>query len=442
MTDSVKGGIPRGVATKRSRQTASRPSLRVNVAWTLVGNLGYALCQWAMLVVIAKLSTPETVGKYALALSIAAPVMMLATLNLRAVQATDTREDYPFTGYLSLRLLTTIAALIVIGGILLVTDHDRSTVMVIAFVGLAKAMESLSDAYYGMMQQHEQMNIIARSMLIRGVVSLVAMAIAIVITGSIVVGTAALFASWLAVLILFDIRHGRAYLGSISVPSFTWRLDRSMLVSLAWLALPLGIVQLLISLNTNIPRYFIGASMGERELGIYAAIAYLISGVSTGVVAVCNAASPRLARQFQEHDFAAFRTLLLKLILLFSGIGALGAIGALVIGRFALTLVYTSEYAGSVDVLVILSIGFGVSAVVSVLGFGLTATRSFRSQVPLVGVALITTVVMCALLIPRYGLVGTSLASVLGLTIWLVGSALTLTRVVRSAALRMAEQSQ
>lgn len=441
MSDLLKGRTPGSIGAKLSHHTAPRPSLRVNVAWTLVGNLGYALCQWGMLVVLAKLSNPETVGKYALALSIAAPVMMLANLDLRAVQATDTREDYPFTAYLGLRLITTTSALTVIGFILLMTDHDRETVLVIVFVGLAKAAEALSDAYYGMMQQHEQMNFIARSMLIRGGVSLAAMAIAIAVTGSIVAGSAALFACWVANLILFDVRHGRNYLRLISVPSFSWRLDPAMLVSLCWLAFPLGIVQLLISLNTNVPRYFINANMGDRELGIYAAIGYLISGVSTGVVAICNASSPRLARQFQENDFAAFRTLLLKLILLFAGIGAVGAIGALLIGRYALALIYTPDYAGSVDVLVLLSIGFGIMAVVSTLGFGLTAARSFRSQVPLVLIALITTAVLSAVLIPRFGLVGAAVSTVIASTLWLVGSVLALVRVMRSAALRVAEQS-
>jgi hypothetical protein len=43
-----------------------RLSLRLNFSWTMVGNFVYAGCQWGMLMVLAKLGTPEIVGTFAL----------------------------------------------------------------------------------------------------------------------------------------------------------------------------------------------------------------------------------------------------------------------------------------------------------------------------------------------------------------------------------------
>jgi O-antigen/teichoic acid export membrane protein len=40
--------------------------------------------------------------------------------------------------------------------------------------------------------------------------------------------------------------------------------------------LPLGVVAALVLLNTNIPRYFIERYLGEWELGIFAALAYIM----------------------------------------------------------------------------------------------------------------------------------------------------------------------
>src|SRR4051794_16358727 len=72
-------------------QPDNRLSLRANFTWTFVGNVIYAACQWGMLVVLAKVARPETVGNFALALAVTAPVIMLTNLQLRAVQATDAR---------------------------------------------------------------------------------------------------------------------------------------------------------------------------------------------------------------------------------------------------------------------------------------------------------------------------------------------------------------
>ena len=74
-------------------------SLRKNFTWTLAGNVVYAGCQWGMLVVLAKLGTPEMLGQFALALAITAPVMMFAYLGLRNVLATDARSEYLFGHY-------------------------------------------------------------------------------------------------------------------------------------------------------------------------------------------------------------------------------------------------------------------------------------------------------------------------------------------------------
>src|ERR1044072_4016691 len=64
-------------------------SLRTNFSWTLAGNLIYSGCQWGVLIVLARLGSPEQVGQFALALAVTAPVIMLSNLQLRGVLATD-----------------------------------------------------------------------------------------------------------------------------------------------------------------------------------------------------------------------------------------------------------------------------------------------------------------------------------------------------------------
>ena len=74
-------------------------SLRKNFSWTFAGNVVYALSQWGMLTVLAKLGSPEMVGRFALGLSITAPIVMFTNLQLRQIQATDARGEYRFGDY-------------------------------------------------------------------------------------------------------------------------------------------------------------------------------------------------------------------------------------------------------------------------------------------------------------------------------------------------------
>src|SRR5215216_2303218 len=161
-------------------------TLRHNFSWTLTGNAVYAASQWGMLVVLAKLSSPEKVGEFALGLAITAPVIMFTNLSLRSVQATDAKHQHQFGDYLALRLITSALALLIITGIVFLAGYREETALVILTIGVAKAIESISDVFYGLLQQQECMERIAKSMMIKGPLSLIALGLGILLTGSIV----------------------------------------------------------------------------------------------------------------------------------------------------------------------------------------------------------------------------------------------------------------
>ena len=151
-------------------------------------------------------------------------------------------------------------------------------------------------------------------------------------------------------------------------------------------------------------------------------MAYLMVAGSTLINAMGQSASPRLARYYARGDRVAFRTLLIKL----GGIGALlGGLGVLVValaGREILTLLYRAEYAQHLDVLVWLMVAGTLSFLTSFLGFGMTAARYFKIQVPL-GVAVVcATALACGLLVSRNGLLGAAHGITISLLLNLVGA--------------------
>jgi len=114
--------------------------LRYNIGWTLSGNSIFALTQWAVVVLIARVGSPEMVGSYALALAITAPIFLFANLNLRAYQATDVEDAFQFGQYLTVRLLTSGIALSVVGGLCLFGVVKAGHVSVVLAVSAAKAL--------------------------------------------------------------------------------------------------------------------------------------------------------------------------------------------------------------------------------------------------------------------------------------------------------------
>jgi len=405
-------------------------SWRVNLLWTSAGTVVYAAGNWAVLCLIAKLGTPEMVGQYALGLAVTAPVLMLAQMNLRAVLATDARGEHGFQDYWRLRLTGTAVGLAAILA-LAAMGHDFQTAAVILAVGLAQAVEGISDIYYGLMQRHERMDRITVSQILKGSISLLAMGLGVWATGSVLWGVAAMFAGRLAVLLGYDAARGsRDFVAAEPKMAGGVRQSAARQFSLLWLAAPLAAVMLLNSLATNMPRYFVNHYVGTRELGIFSAAASLVSLGNTIVNAIGQAVTPRLAKLLAWEGRGKFASFSLGLIACSAALGICAVACAAWLGPWTMRLMFRPEYARHNELLVALMIAGGAGYVSSMAGYAVTAARSFQPQAPVFAVAAIAALAGCAWLVPSHGLIGAAWAVGISSAVQLTGLALIFLRVV------------
>ena len=409
-------------------------TLRQNFSWTFAGNIVYAAAQWGMLVVLAKLGSPEIVGQFTLGLAVTAPIVLFANLQLRQIQTTDVRQKYLFGDYLGLRLICASWALLAIGVITLTAGYRWETSLVILVIGLAKVLESISDLFHGLFQYHERMDRIAISLMIKGPLSLLMLGIGIRLSGTLLGGTIGLAAIWALVLLVYDIPSGVAILrSSASTPQETaeiLRWDRILkprfnvadLRSLVGLSLPLGFVMMLISLNANIPRYFIEHYLGERELGIFSALSYLMVAGNIVISALGQSASPRLAKYYATGKSKDFQNLLLKTMLIGALLGGLSILMAAVAGKEILTVLYRPEYAGRVDLFILLMVAAAIGYLGSFMGYAMTSAQYFRVQMPLCLVTTGISAIFCFWLVPSQGLIGAAIALIVSGIVQLIFS--------------------
>jgi O-antigen/teichoic acid export membrane protein len=417
-------------------------SLTQNFSWTLIGSGLSGVCQWGILVVLAKLCSTQMVGQFALALAITAPVFVFASLNLRTVQVTDARRDFGFGDYLGLRLLSIAAALIFVFAIEIVAGHNAHLLFVVVMTAAAKALDSIGDTVFGLQQQHDRMDRIAMSQMIRGVLQLSAVAAAAYATRNVLWAVTGQAAVSLVVLLTYDLRNaGRLHqfpwptrnparypaLVRLATLQFgTWR----NITALIRMSFPLGLVAMLGSLIVNIPRYFIESTAGTAKLAVYSAMGYIVivGGMATG--SLCQAAAARLARYYVE-DLRQFRKLLLQLVVIAAANGIIGVLAAVLCGRQFLTIMYRPEYAMYPSVFSWLMAAAGVSYVATALCSGLSAARKFDVQLPVYVCATLVTAAACVLLVPRYGLHGAAWALLSGMLTWCAGFTLPLILALR-----------
>lgn len=363
-------------------------SLRRNIAWAATGNAFLNICRFVIIVLIAKFADAATVGAFSAAMKWSAPIVTFLMLQLRGAYVADTRGEFTFGTYTTLRAWAMFAAGVVL--LLLIfwrfaTGTPAPDLLILAGVGAGKITWALGEVHWGVFQKGERLDLMARSFFLRGLIMLVPFAVllplapAAGLTGPTAVATgAALYAAgWLLVNLLFDWRRSR----TISRLDYSW--TPVGVRRLAFQTLPLGVVILLIALGDSLPVMVIDG-LGERardELGYFGAMADVMLPINLLVVAICQAAANRLADSFTRAPHRFLR-LWLRLLVIVVVLGIGSVIAAAFAGEWALRICFRPEYARYSHELVLIVLGGALLLPASLFGITVTATRHFWVQVP------------------------------------------------------------
>lgn len=395
-------------------------SLGHSVSWTLAGNIFYAICQWGSVVLLARMGSVEVLGRFALGLALTAPVFLMASFYLRGIQATDAREQFRFADYLALRLLAMIAALAVI--VLLALRDSGDTSVTIVLIGVAKSFEGVSDVYYGHDQRLDRMDRVAWSLVLRGAGSLLGIMLGLRIAGTASAAAAGVALAWCVVLLFHDIKLNSLRTFAEGAAAAFRLSNASRILALARLSFPLGVVLMLVSLQANIPRYFLDTYGGAKGLGAFAALSSFVAVGMVIVGALGQGAAPRMARRFAGGQYPGFLRLVAGVSLAAIGIGAVGWLASILAGASLLDLVLGAQYSGYSRELAWLMASGIVAYFASALGYSLIAARQFRVQVPMHLAACGTVAAASYVLVPRFGILGAAWALGAGFFVQVLGS--------------------
>jgi O-antigen/teichoic acid export membrane protein len=393
-----------------------------------------------MLVVLARHTNPEVVGEFSLALAVTAPIILFTNLKLRSVQATDALGQYSFEQYFALRVMSLPIALVAITAVVLFAQYDRTIGLVVLLVAFSKCVEATSDIIFGHLQLHERMDRIALSMIVKGVVSLAVFSFLVYETNSLIVSLVGLIASWMMVLLFFDVPNAKKELyqdaSQHAISTGKWKFlgfrpdwNSQALVSLTVMALPLAGTTLLGSLSTAIPRISLERSTDAASLGVFSAMAYVLVAGGLVINALGQSATPRLSKLYANAEYAAFKRLLLRLILLGSLLGIAGIVLVSAFGSHLLRAIYGVEYAQESPVFVWIMLDAAIAYVYVFVGTGVSAMRRFTIQLPIHLASTLALVIACFLLIDRFGMKGAAWSMAIGGIVEAVGYSIVLAKL-------------
>jgi O-antigen/teichoic acid export membrane protein len=369
----------------------------------MAGNVFYLLAQLAIISALSHFRGPGAVGQLGLALALTTPLFFMSNMGLRTAQAVDVADQFSFAEYSGVRVVLTSLAFLGCAAIGLAYAGDAYTMLIILIVSGAKAFDSISNLAYGAFQQVERMDLVARSYLLRGGISVVAFLLLLFAGADIATALFSQLLVWAAVGLLMDYPvASRLVSGRVVAPR--WSAGRSW--RLIWKSAPLSGAHFANSLQDSIPKLIVQQHLGIESLGIFTAIGYFQRAGIVMSNSVTQAIVNRLARLIGAGDRKRMHDMLVRLFLAFM----LAAMASVVVfywfSEEILHLLFGKAYVSAAPLLVLVSITIAIRLISALSQAVLIAQQRFAYMLVLNVGCLLLAVGSGYFFIPMFGILG------------------------------------
>ena len=241
-----------------------------NYFFNLNSSFFYLISQVLLLLYFNKKIGLEFSGSYTLSLSCIAPVFMFFNMQLKWLVATDIIKTFLRTDYFFFRLFTSIVSIIIIFFIKFIFFHKIDNILFYS-ICLIKFLESISDIFYGFMQQEKAFSKTNKFIFLKSLFILIFIYLDYILIHN-------------YISLLFNIIF--IYFGFILLEMKSLKLffnfndlNIKSIVPLIKNNWHFGLVSSINSFKVNIPRYFI-QNLGLSKLAVFSTINYLNYGMN------------------------------------------------------------------------------------------------------------------------------------------------------------------
>lgn len=305
-----------------------------NVIWNLAGSLVYYFSQWLMTVLVVRISGDYAeAGILALSMSVSLIFYTLSTYAVRNYQVADIDGKFENGTYVALRTLTCALSLLLLGVYLIVCRYSFYTSMSIVCFMLIRITEALVDVFQGICQKQWRMDIVGRSLMVRGIVGLLVFTVMEYLFRNIALTCLATALSTAVTAVFMDV------LPSYRLSEIKIRFDRKRLIGLLLCCFPLFLTNLMSVIIPNFPKILGEKMLNEELIGYYASVTTPAIVVQMISMYCFSPLIPMLARSFSDRD-PKILSVILKIQLLILGLGVAAVIGFSVLGEWLLALVF------------------------------------------------------------------------------------------------------
>lgn len=379
-------------------------SLKKDYLWNTLGVFAQNAISPLLLIVITRINGIYDSGVFSFAFSVAIIFWALGMWGGRTYQVSDTKKEFSSRSYVMVRLI--LAIVIILGAIIFVTanhyDAMKSSILIVLV--LFKALESIADSLYGVMQVNGRLYQSGKSLTYKSLLGVGVFVVIDILTNDILLGCVGIFVVNAIFILSYDLpRANKLEKLWIKTDQIIHHVEQA--IQIIKRCAPVFAVIFLAMFSLNIPRYFIDL-YHQEDIGYFGIIVMPITLIVLLMSFILQPNVVGLSRLYHLREFIEFRTIVKKIINTTSVLGFVILALTITIGSQALQLVFGVDFSQHWLALVVIVAGGVINALVSVFINILIMMRLIRVQFYILLTTNILLVFASILIIPACGLIG------------------------------------
>ena len=278
---------------------------------------------------------------------------------------------------------------------------------------LVRLAEAFVDVFHGINQKFDRYDIIGKSYIARGILTIVAFTTGLIFTKSLVVALTVVAVLNLLVAFTYD------FSSTGKLENIRPIISRRVLRLLAT-CIPLVIFSFLLSLENLIPKNLLETVHGVEELGIYASIASPTLVVQVMASVAFAPFLPQFIKLYVDGEIKTFRAMFHKILLALLGLALVIIAGAALCGRLGLTVLFGKDILEYYYLFMPIVLCTILTAVIWILSSIVTAMRKIKSL--LIGIIVDFGFCLCIArpLVERYDKNGVSIVQIISYSVFVI----------------------
>ncbi len=309
-------------------------NMKKNVLWNTVGSVFYCACQWLITVLVVRIDSFETSGYLSLAMTTSSSFSAISLFSMRHFQVSDVNEEYSSREYYGSRIITCFIAQIACMIYAINVSKSSYNFGCITLFMLVRVAEALVDVFHGINQKFNRYDLIGKSYIFRGILTVISFAIGLFTTHNLIFTLLIMAVLNLFVAFVFD-RVNTGKLENIRPIIFDRHVYKLIIT-----CVPLVVFTFLLSMENLIPKNLLESIYGADELGIYASIASPTLVVQVMASVIFNPFLPRFTKLYMAGKLETFRKMFHRILSALASMSIIIIIGANLVGRLGLKILF------------------------------------------------------------------------------------------------------